>query len=97
MVPPAALHIGVQFVQLQPRRADANHHAIVQRGAALADAKGECADRATVDAHKSGNGALAEAINESGDNLNLFFAGKDVHGLDPCVWIGPKPDSGKTA
>ena len=47
-------------------------------------AKRQARDGLAVDAGEARDGALAEAFAQGGDDLNLLFAGKDVHGgLNP--------------
>jgi hypothetical protein len=53
-------------------------------GAAEAYLKREIGNGATVDASDAGDGADAEAVAKGSNNFNLLFAGKDVHGADPC-------------
>ena len=90
--------IGPQLVAFDPVRANADHHAVVQFGAATTDLKGELADRLAIDAGNAGNGADAEAFGQGGDDFNLLFAGEDIHGgPNPSSGDGPKRDSGKTA
>jgi hypothetical protein len=72
-----------QLIELEPAGANADHAAIVQLGAAFADLKGKLADGFTVDAGQARRGADADALSERGDDLDLFVAGEDVHGLDP--------------
>ena len=51
----------------------------MQFHAAHADAEGEAANGATVDASETGSGADADALTERGNDFNLLFAGKYVH------------------
>ncbi len=54
-------------------------------------------DGVAVNAGQTLNAPDTHALAEGGDDFNLLVAGEDIHGLDPWFWIGPKPDSGKTA
>jgi hypothetical protein len=69
----------------------------VKFGAAPSDARTKTHDRVAVNAGQAFDATDAHALGEGGDDVNLLFAGKVVHGRNPLVWIGPKRDSGKTA
>ena len=60
-----------------------NHQAVVQFHAAHADAKGEAAHGATVDAGQARGGTDADAFAKGGNDFNLLFAGKYVHEAHP--------------
>ena len=74
-----------QLVELDAGRAQADHHAVVQFGASASDLEGQRGDGAAIDASDPGGGANAKAITEGGNDFNLLFARKDIHGLDP--WL----------
>ena len=71
------------LVQFQPARSNADHHAVVQFHAAKADAEGQAANGATVDAGQARGGADADAFTKGGNDFNLLFAGKVVHEAHP--------------
>jgi hypothetical protein len=52
----------------------------MQFGAALADLEAELSDRLAVHACQPGGGGHADALAQSRDDLDLLFAGQDVHG-----------------
>jgi hypothetical protein len=94
---PLVADIGPQLVAFDPVHAKPDHHAIVKLGAATANGHREARDRLAICLSEAADGALAHALTEHSDDFNLLLAKKDIHGLDPCLWIGPKRDSGKTA
>jgi hypothetical protein len=67
--------IAPNFVQFDAAGADANHHAVVQFGAAATDAGTKAHDGIAMDAGKALSGADALAFGEAGDNYDLLFAG----------------------
>ena len=81
--------IAPDFVKLDPADAQANHHAVMQFGTAAPDALAKAHDGVAVDAGQALGGADALALGETGDDCNLLVAGKDIHGANPWVGIGP--------
>jgi hypothetical protein len=69
----------------------------VEFGTANADLKGDASNRLAIGAGQPRRSADADAFAKGRDDFNLFGLRENVHGLDPCLRIGPKPDSGKTA
>jgi hypothetical protein len=55
----------------------------VQFSTAAADPQGESADRAAINAGNPCGRTNAKTLGESGDNLNLLVARKDIHGANP--------------
>jgi hypothetical protein len=53
---------------------------VMQFGAALSDLEAKLPDRLAVDVRQAGGGAYADAFAEGRDDLDLLFAGQDVHG-----------------
>ena len=67
------------LIQFDPAHVQIAHKPVMERGATLAeDPKRE--DSATVDAGQAFGSADADAFDEGGDNFDLFFMGKNVHG-----------------
>ena len=89
--------VAPQLVAFDPVHAKADHHTVVQFGATATDSQARGADGLAVDAGDTRDGADGRGLHKGGNDFNLLVAGKDVHGLDPWLRIGPKPDSGKTA
>ena len=69
--------------QAQAGRSDADHDPVVQFLAPATDAKGEAANGLAVAAGQARDGALADALAKGGNDFNLLFAGKVVHGAHP--------------
>ncbi len=65
--------------------------------AAAPDFKRKAGDRIAIDAGYTGHSAYAEAFTEGGNDFDLLFAGKDVHGLNPCLGKARSGDFRKTA
>jgi hypothetical protein len=83
---------------LQAFGADAHHQAVVQLHAPHADAQGQGANGATVDASQAGSSADADAFAKRGNDFNLLFAGKYVHGSSSfCVKGTASREAGNTA
>ena len=61
----------------------ADHHTVVQLSAAFADGQREARDGLAVGTREAAHGALADALTEHSDNLNLLVARKDIHGTNP--------------
>ena len=57
--------IGPQLVTFDPVHAKADHHAVVQFGAAATDAKRQARDRLAVGAGEAAHGTLADALAQS--------------------------------
>ncbi len=87
-----------KFVQLESAGADADHAAIMKLGAAFADLECQARHGFAVHASKPRGGTLAGALTESGDDLDLFVARKNVHDgqirhvpdTEPEEWKGGK-------
>jgi hypothetical protein len=60
-----------------PGNAEADHHAVVQLGAATTDASAKAHDGIAVNAGQPLNPADAHTLAEGGDDLDLLIAGKD--------------------
>ena len=67
-----------RLIKFKTVHSNANHHAVVQFCAAATDAEREAGDRLAVAAGKRGDGALADAFAEGGDDFNLLFAGEVI-------------------
>ena len=80
--------IAPDFVQFQSAGANANHHAVMQFGAAASNAVTKAHDGIAVNAGNALSGADALAFGEAGDDCNLLVAGKVVHEAHPLVKDG---------
>ncbi|HWM47938.1 MAG TPA: hypothetical protein VNR11_13620 [Xanthobacteraceae bacterium] len=79
--------VGPQLVTFDPVDVKADHHAVVHLSAATADRERQTRDGFAIRASQARDGALADALTESGDDFNLLVAGKDVHGgPNPTRW-----------
>ena len=76
---------GPRLIELQPLGADTDHHAVVKLHAAHADAIGEAANGAAVNAGQARGGTDADAFAKGGNDFNLLFAGEYVHEAHPSV------------
>ena len=62
----------------------ANHHAVVQFGCTTPDTKRQACNGFAVGICEARHRALTNAFTEGGNDLDLLFAGKEVHGgLNP--------------
>jgi len=86
---------GPKLVALDPVDSQADHHSVVQLGAASPDAKRQAGDGLAVGAGEAGDSALADAFTQGTDDFDLLIARKDIHGPNPWC-CGPEArDSGK--
>src|SRR5579863_9450057 len=88
--------IGPQFIALDPVHPDADHHSVMQFGAAATDLISEFADRFAVDASNAGHGTNAQAFGQSGDDGDLLFTRENIHGGPNPTRCGKVPPSGET-
>ena len=75
--------IAPDFVKLDAAGANADHHAVVQFGAAAPNALAKAHDGIAVNAGDALSGADALAFGKAGNDLNLLVAGKVVHEAHP--------------
>ena len=76
--------VGPQLVQFDPADADADHHAVVQLGAAAADREREASHGLAVDAGEARDGADGQAFQSAAMISICLSRGEVVHG-------GPNP------
>ena len=71
--------VAPDFVELDAAGADADHHAVMQFGAAATNAQSEARDRLAIGVGEARDGALADALTEGGNDFDLLRA-------DPGSW-----------
>jgi hypothetical protein len=87
--------VGPQFVTFDTVHVHADHHPVVQFGAAIADRQRQAGNGLAVGSGQAAHSTLADAFAQRGDDFSSLVGMKIVHGGPNPSFGGDGPRSGK--